>query len=147
MNKTGLIIRREYLSRVRKKTFIISTLLTPLLFAALIIAVVLLTIRGVRHEKVAVIDPAGIFKSTLDNSKLITYDFSAAVDTSNFAEKGYSVLLLPPNTDINKTGNFKIITEKSLSRMANERIEKDISRFKVRNYIINEAGIYHVFIR
>src|SRR4030042_2080685 len=37
MNKVGLIIQREYLTRVRKKSFIIMTILGPVLFAALII--------------------------------------------------------------------------------------------------------------
>lgn len=37
MNKIGLIIRREYLTRVRKKSFIIMTFLGPVLFAALIV--------------------------------------------------------------------------------------------------------------
>jgi ABC-2 type transport system permease protein len=37
MNKTGLIIGREYVTRVRKKSFIIMTFLGPVLFAALIV--------------------------------------------------------------------------------------------------------------
>ncbi len=37
MNKIGLIIRREYLTRVRKKSFIIMTLIGPVLFAAVIV--------------------------------------------------------------------------------------------------------------
>jgi ABC-2 type transport system permease protein len=40
MNKTWLIIKREYLSRVRNRTFIISTFLTPLLFAGMITAII-----------------------------------------------------------------------------------------------------------
>ena len=39
MNKTWLIIKREYITRVRNKTFIISTLLTPLFFVGLIMAI------------------------------------------------------------------------------------------------------------
>ena len=42
MNKTWLIIRREYITRVRNKTFIISTLLTPLFFVGLIAAIVMM---------------------------------------------------------------------------------------------------------
>jgi ABC-2 type transport system permease protein len=43
MNKTWLIIKREYLTRVRNKTFIISTFLTPLFFVGLIAAMIFLT--------------------------------------------------------------------------------------------------------
>jgi ABC-2 type transport system permease protein len=43
MNKTWLIIKREYITRVRNKTFIISTFLTPLFFVGLIAAVIYMT--------------------------------------------------------------------------------------------------------
>jgi ABC-type Na+ efflux pump permease subunit len=43
MNKTWLIIKREYITRVRNKTFIISTFLTPLFFVGLITAVIYMT--------------------------------------------------------------------------------------------------------
>ncbi|MDG2164760.1 MAG: ABC transporter permease, partial [Flavobacteriales bacterium] len=42
MNKILLIIKREYLSRVRKKSFIIMTILGPVLMAGLILAPILL---------------------------------------------------------------------------------------------------------
>ncbi|MGN6166110.1 MAG: ABC transporter permease [Flavisolibacter sp.] len=126
MNKTALIIKREYLTRVRKKTFILSTILTPLLFAVVIGTVIFITVKNIRNEKIAVVDPAGILKSNLEGSKSVSYEFRTDVDTSNFRAKGYSAILYPPNTGINKTSNFKVVTEKSLSRFANERIEKDI---------------------
>ncbi|HUQ65301.1 MAG TPA: ABC transporter permease [Flavitalea sp.] len=43
MNKTWLIIKREYITRVRNKTFIISTFLTPLFFVGLIAAIIYMT--------------------------------------------------------------------------------------------------------
>ncbi|MBD0296203.1 MAG: ABC transporter permease, partial [Flavisolibacter sp.] len=75
MNKIGLVIKREYLSRVRKKTFILSTILTPLLFAGVIGAVIFITVKNISHEKIAVVDPAGYLKSNLENSKTVTYSF------------------------------------------------------------------------
>ncbi len=141
MNKTWLIVKREYLSRVRKKTFILSTILTPLLFAGVIGVVIFLTVKNIRNEKIAVVDPSGILKSNLENSKSVTYDFVLDVDTSNFAAKGYSALLYPPQTAINQTPNFKIITGKSLSRFVNERVEKDISRALENNIIADSLKI------
>jgi len=46
MNKTWLIIKREYLTRVRSRTFLLSTILTPLFFAGLIFTVSYLTARN-----------------------------------------------------------------------------------------------------
>ncbi len=141
MNKTWIIIKREYSSRVRKKTFIISTLLTPLLFALVIGVVIFITVKGIRNEKIAVIDPTGILKSKLTASKAVTYEFRSDVDTGNFASKGFSAMLLAPNTGINTTSNFKVITQKSMSRAANSRIEKDVSMALENNIIADSLKI------
>jgi ABC-2 type transport system permease protein len=141
MNKTALIIKREYLTRVRKKTFILSTILTPLLFAVVIGTVIFITVKNIRNEKIAVVDPNGILKSNLEGSKSVSYEFKTDVDTSNFRAKGYSAILYPPNTGINKTSNFKVVTEKSLSRFANDRIEKDIYQALENNIIADSLKI------
>jgi ABC-2 type transport system permease protein len=138
MNKTWIIIKREYLSRVRKKTFILSTLLTPLLFVLVIGIVVFITVKNVRNEKIAVVDPKGILKENLENSKTVTYEFRSDVDTGNFTSKGYSAVLYPPKTAINQTDHFRVISEKSMSRFANDRLEKDIS-FALENNIIADS--------
>ena len=141
MNKVWLIIKREYLSRVRKKTFILSTILTPILFAAVIGAIVFITVKNISNEKVVVVDPSGYLKQNLENSKTVTYAFDTEADTSNFSAKGYSAILITPHTGINQTPNFKLVTEKSLSRFANSRIEKDISNALENNMISQELKV------
>src|SRR6476469_5136269 len=128
MNKIWLVIKREYLSRVRKKTFILSTILTPLLFAGVFGTIIYITIKNISNEKIAVVDPDGYLKSNLENSKSVTYTFVNDIDTGNFIQKGYSAVLLAPHAGVNQTGNFKLITAKSMNRISNERIEKDISQ-------------------
>ena len=141
MNKTWLIIQREYLSRVRKKTFILTTILTPLLFVGLIAAVIFITVSNVRNERVAVVDPGGIFKSSLESSKSVTYDFRNDIDTGNFVARGYSAVLIAPNTNINQSANLQLVTEKSLSRFASGKIEKDVSRALENNMISQDLKI------
>ena len=141
MNKTWLIIKREYLSRVRKKTFILSTILTPLLFVGVIVAVTYITIKDARTERVAVVDPANIFKSSLESGKMVTYEFRNDVDTGNFTNKGFSALLLPPHAGMNNSDSVKIITQKSLSRFASSRIQKDVNRALENNLISTELRV------
>lgn len=141
MNKVGLIIKREYLSRVRKKTFILTTLLTPILFIGLIAAVIFITVKNVRNEKIAVVDAEGILKSNLKSSEAVTYEFRTDVDTSNFKAKGFTALLMAPHSSVNTGSNFKLVSEKSLSRVANSRIDKDISRSLENNLISQELKI------
>lgn len=141
MNKTWLIIKREYLSRVRKKTFILSTILTPLFFVLLIGVVIFITVKNIRNEKIAVVDPSGILKGNLESSKTVSYEFREDIDTSNFVSKGYSAILYPPASGINTSNSFRIVTEKSLSRYANDRIEKDINTAMENNIISDSLKI------
>lgn len=61
MKKIFLIIQREYLSRVRKKSFVITTLLFPLLYVALIFGMGFLAEKGATKLNIAVIDSSGKF--------------------------------------------------------------------------------------
>lgn len=74
MNTVGLVIQREYITRVRKKSFIILTLLMPLLMVALsVIPFWLSTLNegGVKH--IAVIDNTGVYAPLLQSTE--NYDF------------------------------------------------------------------------
>jgi ABC-2 type transport system permease protein len=61
MNKILLIIKREYLTRVRKRTFIISTILFPLLYLGLIFGTSYIAATSGTDLHVAVIDSSGYF--------------------------------------------------------------------------------------
>ena len=80
-------------------------------------------------------------KSNLEGSKTVSYEFRNDVDTGNFSTKGYSAILYPPRTAINGSSNFKIVTQKSLSRFANDRIEKDIYQALENNIIADSLKI------
>src|SRR5688572_11142367 len=69
MHKIWLIIQREYLTRVRKKSFIIMTLLTPLLLATFMILPGLLITMSGDEETIMVLDESGLFADKLENKK------------------------------------------------------------------------------
>ena len=70
MNNTLLIISREYLTRVKKKSFIILTLVVPILFAALMVVPVLLATKGREHVNVMVVDDNEIYiNNFVENDK------------------------------------------------------------------------------
>ncbi len=75
MNNLGIIIAREYNTRVRKKSFIILTFLTPVLMVALIMVPLLLsTIKDSNTKEIAVYDESGQYVSRLTSSQ--QYHFS-----------------------------------------------------------------------
>lgn len=61
MNKTSIIIRREYLTRVKKKSFIIMTILGPILMASIWIVPVYLATLSEEQHTVQVLDESGLF--------------------------------------------------------------------------------------
>ena len=86
MSKLGLIIAREYKTRVRKKSFIIMTILGPVLFGALMFGQIWLTTMEDQQEKtVAVVefdmygnvvpDSSMMFKPALENKPLLKFEF------------------------------------------------------------------------
>jgi hypothetical protein len=95
-----------------------------LLFAGIIFAVIMITIKNQGEEKIAVHDTAGIYKSKLKSDKQIKFEFTNDVDTSNVLAKGYVGVLYPPHTAINNTDNFVIYTKKSLSLSAKSSVDR-----------------------
>jgi ABC-2 type transport system permease protein len=130
MNKILLIIKREYTSRVRNRAFILTTLLTPLLFAGLFGINIFMSIRGKSSSKhnIAVVDKSGIFKNNLKGNDDLSFSFPADVDTTNFIAKGYSdILLISDFSNPNSTSNYIIRSQKSLGYALKESIERRIN--------------------
>ncbi|MCL2416551.1 MAG: ABC transporter permease [Bacteroidales bacterium] len=66
-SKIALIIRREYLTRVKKKSFIIMTILGPILFASLLVVPMLLMNITTDSHKIVVVDESNIFENQLED--------------------------------------------------------------------------------
>lgn len=75
MNKIGLIIFREYLTRVKKKTFIVMTILAPLLLAALIVVPVLISSETQKSMKVMVVDENEFFINRFSDNTKTTFAY------------------------------------------------------------------------
>lgn len=127
MNKTWLIIKREYITRVKNKTFLLSTFLMPLFFVGLIAAVTFITVKSAKEEKVAVGDKDGVLKDYLESDKSLKFEFFNDADTS-LLQKGYTAVLLAPGNGINKADKYEIFTRKNLSISSESAITKQINR-------------------
>ena len=104
MNKIILIIRREYLTRVRKKTFLIGTLLFPLLYLGLIFGTGYLTAKSGSQLRIAVIDSSGYFdvgkiereNSTDSATRLSLVKMNPDSLKANFTKLGYDGYVIIP---------------------------------------------------
>ena len=77
MNKTLLIIAREYLTRVRKKSFIILTLLGPLIMAALIIVPVYVATQSERDAKILVVDDNDYYINRFTDTEHLHFSYQS----------------------------------------------------------------------
>ena len=74
MNKIGLIIRREYLTRVRKRSFLIMTFLGPILMAAIYIIPIMLALNSSNENmRIAVVDESHWFENRFQDNKEHTF--------------------------------------------------------------------------
>lgn len=79
MDKIGLIILREYKSRVQKKSFIIMSILGPFIFASLFAIPIWIASTSTEDTKVIqVVDETGLFKSGLESNEMVYFDFLEA---------------------------------------------------------------------
>ena len=74
MNKIKLIIAREYLTRVKKKSFIVMTFLGPILMAALMLVPIWLAIKDKDIQLIEVIDETGKFVNQFENTKTLLFE-------------------------------------------------------------------------
>jgi len=102
MNKIALIIRREYLARVRKRSFVIMTILGPLLIGGIFSSVFLFDRAGKEHHTIAVLDETHLFVDKFKSDEQISFVYmDEGLDSlrSQCSEKGYFGVLYIPQTD------------------------------------------------
>ncbi|MDA3820848.1 MAG: ABC transporter permease [Candidatus Delongbacteria bacterium] len=101
MNKILIILRREYLSRVKKRSFIIMTILGPILFAGMMfVPVWLAQMEDTETKTIAVIDESFIFRNHFEDKEYIKYEYleGYSVDSavSVMKDRGYYAVLYIP---------------------------------------------------
>ncbi len=140
MNKTLLIIQREYLTRVKNKRFLLTTLLTPLLIVLLIGGSTYLSIKGKDEQKIAVVDENGFFKNNIKSTQEIAFEFPEGIDTSNYLTKGYTAIILIPKFEGTQKANYIFRSKKSISIMTEDRIADRINA-AIEDNMLQMAGI------
>ena len=146
MNKILLIIKREYLTRVRKKTFIISTILFPVLYLGLIFGMGYLGEKAKPRLNVAVIDSSGYFdkgrierENQKDSSSILTI-IASNTDSlkKNFSDWGYDGFVVIPQQTTWESGikNLSLHTSRTMGVDASGKVENKLNN--IWNEIKNE---------
>ena len=147
MNKISVIIKREYVTRVRKKSFIIMTILAPLLMAAIIVlpTVLMMNSQG-EYKRIAVVEEgSALFKGAIKNTKdaeFVYLDNARIEDIKDSInqKKFYGVLYIFPEI-ITTPNAIQLISEKqppmALINHIERSLEKEIEKQKLQAHNIS----------
>lgn len=106
MNKLKLIVAREYFSRVKKKSFILTTILTPLGFVLFMVVIILLMTAGTEQKKIAVIDESnllGLDTAGLASTAQVVFDYNRKYKLEELKDKFFEkeldgILIIPKDS-------------------------------------------------
>lgn len=135
MNQIFLVLKREYLTRVQKRSFLLATLLTPLILPAIIFVIVYFATmdKDSSQEEIIVLDESGFFAETLDASgyqfTMVDGDYDDL--KSSFKEKGaFGFMYIPPvdlsDISVRRFQGFEFFSESNPSMNTMSRIENQL---------------------
>lgn len=140
-SKTALIIRREYLERVKKKSFVVTTILMPLLMLGLMLMpALIMEFAGNEMRTVRVVDDSGMIADSLRNTSDVEFEQVGVSLNEALADSVYDAVLYIPAEVLNGSKNISLYTsgassmnlEKELTDQVNEIIET----LRLKNYNI-----------
>lgn len=132
--KIGIIIQREYLTRVKKKSFLIITFLTPILFAALMFLPAILMVNSEKLEEkktIAVCDESSFFKGKFEDtdSNSFTYPDQDIDELKTLVKAGvYDGVLYIPATQLNIPSSAELYSQNTLPMTLTSHIKSTMKQ-------------------
>ena len=134
MSKIAIIIKREYLTRVKRRAFIVSTFLFPIFILLFIVGSVLIAVKSKEIVKIAVPND-NFFKSSLkSDSSSVIFQVDSTVNQTNFDEKGFTAFLKPARDTI------FIFSRKQIALESMDQVEHQLNK-AYENNLLEERGI------
>jgi len=143
MNKILLIIQREYITRVLKKSFWISSLLAPVLITAIYAIPIWLAMKDKEVKRIEILDLSGLWKKSDLVDKEVEFVFTSGKEQElkmAFASKGFDAFVTIPEDVLANPKGVHIYSAKNIGMSLKESVEKLIQN-KVRQELLQKAGI------
>jgi len=128
MRNITLVTGREYTSRVRKKSFIVMTLLGPLLLAAFYGAIIWLAISDTQNDEkrtILVLDESGVFANGIDENGTLSF----SVNPEDSSESSYyGTLMIPASFNIDAPTGARYLSSESLNIVEQSAMESQLEK-------------------
>lgn len=146
MDKIWLIIQREYTSRVRTKSFIISTLLVPLTIIILMVASIFIALYGNEKLEIAVKDESGLFEDKfrgLDQGETLMFKYQKKASLEELREdvksNKYSGVLYIPEINLDQPKGIKYYGTNQLGPQTESMISSALTDV-IKNEVLKREG-------
>ena len=146
LHKIFLVTQREFITRVRKKSFIVMTLAAPLLivlFYGLIFYFAINKDIGASKKKIYVSDQSGNYMGKLKNSETLEFTFGYVAQEKEqqfLTDEDYYALLVIPNTSPDSLKKVSLFTKDQAGLSTVLYIEKQLEN-EVKNTLLKNNGI------
>lgn len=143
MNKILLVIQREYLTRVLKKSFWVSSLLAPILITAIYAIPIWLAMKDKEVKKIALLDQSRLWKASDLVDKELAFTFISKPEQQfkvQFASQGFDAFVSIPTDVLANPKGVHIYSAKNIGLSLKESVERLIQN-KVRQQLMLKAGI------
>lgn len=133
MSKISLIIEREYLTRVQKKSFILMTILSPIVMVALIFAPIWLAqLSSDEVRQIAIIDQTGLYKNIYENSEEYQFTYTQGIlnpaEMRAEASQPYAYVIIKDNL-LNNPKGMTIYSQKQITNSCESMITSQMEEF------------------
>lgn len=132
MNKILLVARREFLTRVQKKTFLLTTISLPLIIFGFYAMMIYFSVSSGEETKIAIADEGGYFENKMDNDDNINFVFlknetpySLKTKLESGQYDGY--VYISPNASKN-IDTIQLVSAKSLTIITRGKIESILNK-------------------
>lgn len=140
MKKVWIIVTREYLTRVRNKTFLLSTFLFPLVMVLFFVGSAYLGAKSIQQNKIAVQDQSGRYKNQLSNTNTTFFGYPEQVSQTNYKELGYKGLLVVYSSDQNTPDSIRLYSHQQMGLSTDETIKSQIQKVN-EDILLVERGL------
>lgn len=143
MNKVLLIIQREYLTRVKKKSFLLMTFLVPALIIGMYALIAFLSINGAdKATEVLVYDESGIFENNFKNNDVVSFSKGkqALSEAKKIVAENENGFILFISNEVEKSAKVELFSKKKVGIAALRNINNQLDEI-LRNKQLKDAGI------
>src|ERR1043165_1388051 len=133
MNKILLVSKREFLTRVQKKTFLLTTILLPLIIFGFYAMIIYFSVNSGSTTKIAVSDNAGVFGGSIDTTDEASFQFINNKSESELKQQvtagkfdGY--IYIPQTMNVMGNDSIQLVSAKTVGLLSRAKIQDVINK-------------------